>query len=424
MLRLYNTALLPLRAAAALYAAWASRDPARAVEWAERRARTLPSTPPGGLWIHAASVGEVAILRQIVRVLRVERERLPIATSCTTPAGRAGLSEASLADAAFFVPLDFAGMPGRILDALRPRALVLVETELWPNLLHEAAERGVEAVVVNARLAPERMARYRRLRALYAPLTMTLRVGAQSAADAARFAEIGVPDGRISVTGNVKYDLPVPATSGAELRARFGLGERPVVVAGSTGEGEEALVLDAFLATRKVVPSAYLVLAPRHVARAAEVLREAAARGVTLVRRSSVEEGGAPSGDGLLVDTLGELSGLYAMAGAAFVGGSLVPIGGHNVLEPAAAGVPVLFGPHTQHVAEPARALLSAGAALRVDDSRALGSAFTLLCGDRERARAMGAAGRAVVSRNGGALLRTVELVLEVAREARARSAP
>jgi 3-deoxy-D-manno-octulosonic-acid transferase len=356
-------------------------------------------------------------VRQIARGIRSLRPELPLSVSCTTPTGRTQLASPPEIDAAFYAPLDFRGLPGRVLDAVRPAALVLVETELWPNLLREAADRGVPVVVVNGRLAPERMSRYLRLRALYKPLLETLhRVGAQSREDARRFAEIGVPEGLLQVTGNVKYDLPRPASGPEELRKRFGLEPgRPVLAAGSTGPGEDALVLDAFVAVRSSYPDAFLLLAPRHADRVEEASRLARARNLSLLRVSSDPGRGAALADGLLVDTVGELASLYGLARASFVGGSLVPVGGHNVLEPAAAGSVVLFGPHTHHVEDAARGLESEGGAVRVGDAAHLAREWTALLGDPGRAGRTAAAAERVLRRNGGALDRSVRLVLAAA---------
>ncbi len=414
MLQLYNTLLLPLRVVVAPWAAWRRRDPSRAREWSERRARVLPRVPPGGLWLHGASVGEARILGSVARVLGDRRPRPPLSVSAYTRTGRRQLPGPPLVDAAFFLPLDFPGLPGRLLDAVRPRALVLVETELWPNLLWESSLRGVPVAVINARLSPRRMGRYRRLGRLYRPLLSGLAaVGAQSAEDGERFRELGVPAGRVTVTGNVKYDLAPPTVDREALRRRFALADdRPVLVAGSTAAGEDGPVLDAYAEARRVVPRAFLVLAPRHPERAPEVERLARERGLRLARLSSAAAGRAgESHDGLLVDTIGELAALYALGRVAFVGGSLVPVGGHNVLEPAALGVPVLFGPHTEHVREPAAALLDAGGALRVEDGSALARRFRELLEDGGARARIAAAAAAVLESNRGALARTVALI-------------
>jgi 3-deoxy-D-manno-octulosonic-acid transferase len=411
MLRLYNTALLPLRAAASIWAGLDRTGAERAREWRERRARLVPGMS-GGVWLHGASVGEARIVGSVARGLRARRPATPLAVSAVTRTGRGQLPEPPEVDAAFFAPLDFAGLPGRLLDALRPDALVLVETELWPNTIHEAHARGVAIGLINGRLSEHRMTRYRRWRGLYRPLLERIqRVGAQSEDDAERFRRLGLPGERLQVTGNVKYDLPPPAETPEAVRERLGLArERPVLVAGSTGDGEEEAVLDAAAAARRVFGNLFLVLAPRYPARADDVERLARARGFELTRWSTRGHGVGAT-DGLLVDTIGQLGALYTVARVAFVGGSLVPIGGHNLLEPAACGVPVLFGPHTDNVREPARALLDAGAGVQVPDGDALGRHVAELLGDDERRETMGRRAEEVVRRNRGALDRTLALV-------------
>lgn len=414
MLRLYNTLLLPLRPLAALWFLRHRGSPQRGAEAGERMARRVPAARRGGVWIHGSSVGEARIVSGLARAVRERRPERAIYVSAYTRTGWAQLPQSPLADASFFLPLDFRGFPGRILEALQPTLLVIVETELWPNLLHETQRSGTPVIVVNARLAPGRMSRYRRLAPLYRPLLERLcRVGAQSADDAARFLELGVPGKAVRITGNVKYDLPVPEVDEEALRREVGLEPgRPVFVAGSTGPGEEAPVLEAFAALRATHPRLFLILAPRHPERSAAVEQLARSRGHRTHRlsRGPVVPGAT---DLLLVDVMGRLGGLYKLGSAAFVGGSLVPIGGHNVLEPAAVGVPVFFGPHTSHFAEPAEALLRAGGARRVSDAAALARGVSeLLDNDGVRLKAARNATR-VVEENRGAMGRSVDLVLE-----------
>jgi 3-deoxy-D-manno-octulosonic-acid transferase len=238
------------------------------------------------------------------------------------------------------------------------------------------------------------------------------RIGAGSADDAERLLALGARAESVTVTGNLKYDLPVPVLDPLELRRRFGLDpSRPVLVAGSTGEGEDAPVLDAFQAVQQEGSQAFLVLAPRHPERADRAAELARARGLRTHVLSGGNDAAAGATDVLVVDGVGELARLYGMATVAFVGGSLVPVGGHNVLEPAAAGVPVLFGPHTAHVEEPAQALLEAGAARRVADWQALASTWKALGRDRAARQAMVEAARRVLDQNRGALARTTELL-------------
>lgn len=411
MLRLYNTALLPLRAAARLWAAL-QRDPRKRAEWAERCTLRLPEVDPGGVWIHGASVGEARIVASLARAIRNRRAALPLAVSAYTPTGRSQLPEPPAVDTAFYAPLDFPAFAARILAALRPAAMVLVETELWPNLLDQARLAGVPVVVLNGRLSSRRMARYRRLSPLYRPLIERVScLGVQSAEDAERFLELGAPASATSVTGNVKYDLAPPAADAGELRRELHLAPgRPVLVAGSTAPDEEPQVLIAFRQARQACANLLLVLAPRHPARNDEVQRCVRDSGLRSARLS-----GRPSTDDLdvlLVDTLGELPALYQLATVAFVGGSLVPIGGHNVLEPAAVGVPVLYGPHTENVREPVAALERAGGGMLVRGAAELGSILEQLLQDDERRTAMARNAAEVVQANRGALERSVELLM------------
>jgi 3-deoxy-D-manno-octulosonic-acid transferase len=260
------------------------------------------------------------------------------------------------------------------------------------------------------------MGRYRRLRGLYGRLLLSFdRIGAQSKDDAERFIELGARRDVVVVTGNIKFDLPEPTTDTPGLRRRFGIdADRPVVAAGSTGPGEEEIVLRTYSTLRARLPRTFLVLAPRHVERVREVLGVASSMKIGLHRLSSRSDAEAGGADGLLVDTLGELVSLYPMADAAFVGGSLVPVGGHNLLEPAAAGVPVVFGPHVHHVAEMAQTLLRAGAAVQVSDGAGLESAWYRILTDRAARTSMIVAARETVLANRGALARTADLVEEL----------
>jgi 3-deoxy-D-manno-octulosonic-acid transferase len=414
MRRIYNTLLLPLRTLAFAWGGLQLPGPRRA-EWGERLARRLPApSRRGGVWLHAASVGEARIAGELARGLGRRRPGLARHVSAYTRTGRRELPLPPAVDSAFFAPLDFAGLPGRVLQALAPSLLVLVETELWPNLLHEARRASVGAVVINGRLSPQRMKTYRRLAALYRPALRALdAVGAQSAADAARFRELGVDARLIRVTGNVKYDLPSAAADPAAVRVEHGLPKDALLfVAGSTARGEDAAVLQAFASARAAFPGLVLVLAPRHPERSEEVER-LAREADFCVRRLSSRSADAAAADVVLVDSIGPLRRLYAAASVSFVGGSLVPAGGHNVMEPLAAGSPVLYGPHTESVAEPAAELERRGGALRVRDAAQLGETLAALLADPERASAVTARGREVLLENRGALERTLDLLLE-----------
>ncbi|HET8946914.1 MAG TPA: glycosyltransferase N-terminal domain-containing protein [Candidatus Polarisedimenticolia bacterium] len=409
-----------------------------AVPWRERlgRAPQLSSLPPGALWVHAVSFGEVRLAHAVIAALRA-RLPLPVVLTTTTGTGRA-LAERwrrerspGAADAVAAPPLDLPGPIGRFLDAARPRALVLVETELWPNLLRLAPARGVPVVVVNGRVSPRGFARLQRARSLFAPGMAAIHlVAAQSEEDAARFVVLGVPAERVKTTGNIKFDLPVPEAAGDPVRRRLALGDGATVfVAGSTARAEAKPVAEAFAALRAASPGAILVIAPRHpedVAPARRLLERPGwrvrlwsafegsgdpARAVSaedLARRAS---GADPAYDVVVVDTMGVLPSLYACATVAFVGGSLVTRGGQNLLEPAAAGVPVLFGPHVDTVRFAAEALLASGGGFQVADGAALAAEVLRLAGDAGARSAAGARARDTVKRNRGALDWTVALV-------------
>jgi 3-deoxy-D-manno-octulosonic-acid transferase len=421
MLSLYNTLLIPPRPIAAMWELLSRRSPTRLREASERMARRPPPVDPGGLWIHGSSVGEARIVASVAKEVRRLYPGLPLAASAFTRTGRAQLPRPPEIDAAFFLPFDFSGFPARVLRKLRPAMVAIVETELWPNLIHEARGEGVPTVIINGRISPKRVRRYHLLSALYAPLLKTITaIGAQSEDDARRFAELGASPSAIEVTGNIKYDLAVPERNAEELRARHGIPAGiPVLVAGSTGPGEEALVLEAFEAARATEPRLHLILAPRHPERADEVERLIRERRLQVSRLSRGLQDAGTDSDVLLVDTVGQLGELYQLGTAAFVGGSLVPVGGHNVLEPAAVGVPVLFGPHTEHFAEPAAALEDNGGGRRVKNAAELGRAVEELLGNEEERMRMSNSAQLVISRNRGAVDRTVAIIESVLQNTR-----
>ncbi|MBI5835812.1 MAG: 3-deoxy-D-manno-octulosonic acid transferase [Candidatus Eisenbacteria bacterium] len=360
------------------------------------RAGLAAPEPRGALWAHAASVGELGGVEVFLGALHSRAPGLPARITCHT---RTGLARARAGGrVAEPAPLDAAFAVGRRLARTRPAALAVFETELWPALLGECAVR-VPVSWVNGRISERAFPRHRALRSLLAPSLARVRAFAvQGPADAERFVALGAPAERVRVTGNLKHDRPPPPRiSGADLGLA---GDGPVVVFGSLRDGEEAAVLDALAVARRAEPALAAVLAPRHprvAERLAGLLRE---RGVDFGRRSA----GASGVRTLLLDTLGELAGAYTAGQVAFVGGSLVPLGGHDVMEPARAGVPVLFGPHTGHCDVECRALLDSGGALRVPDGAALGRAMAeLLAAPAERARMAAAAAAAAAAERGSA---------------------
>jgi len=388
----------------------------RRPRFADRMARSLPELESGGVWVHAVSVGEVELTRRLLRELAVRRPELPVLLTATTASGldlarrTAGGSVQVLP-----CPLDLPGPVGRVLAAAEPRLVVLVETELWPELLHQAGRRGAAVAVVNGRLSDASAARYRRVRGLLAPLLEPLTlVLVRGRADADRFAGIGVPGERIKVAGNVKYDLEPDPTKleWAGRLAELAAG-RPVVVAGSTMEGEEAMVLEAAAGAARRSGPPFLVLAPRHPERFDAVARLLEERGLAIARRSALDDAPARC-DALLLDSIGELARVFHHAALAFIGGSLVATGGHNPLEPAVWAVPVLSGPHVFNFREVYNELVAAGGAQLVADVAGLEAALGDWLASPAAARQAGMAGRAVIEANRGATARTVDALLSL----------
>ncbi len=363
------------------------------------------------LWVHAVSLGEMTAAAPLVRALRARYPQIPLVLTTATPTGRAR-ARSLFGDTVEvrFLPYDTPGAVARFLDRIRPRLAVIMETELWPNLFGECERRGLPLVLASARLSASSVSSYRRFGGLFRDIFSAISlIAAQTAEDAQRFVEIGAQSARTGVVGNIKFDLELGegvALRGGALRAAFG-GDRPTWIAGSTHAGEEEQVLAAHAA---LAGNPLLLLVPRHPQRFEEVAALLSRNGVRFARRSG---GSVADGDiqVILVDTVGELAALYAAADAAFVGGSLVPIGGHNLLEPAALGIPVLTGPYYANSRDIARLLISRGAALQVADSAELAAALGRLLPDAPERRRMGAIGRHIVETNRGSVARLIELI-------------
>jgi 3-deoxy-D-manno-octulosonic-acid transferase len=320
------------------------------------------------------------------------------------------------ADACMYFPLDYPWIVYHVIARLQPRLFLMVETEIWPNFLRELARQEIPAVLVNGRISPRSFRGYRRLRPfMHRVLQSISTFGMQTKLDAERITGIGAEPSRVHITGNIKYDLALEPLSSAEeqtLRADLGIGEAPVFMAGSTHRGEEEIVIEAYLQARAQVSTLRLLLAPRHLDRLDEI--DALLRKYQLTaRRRSLGRLPSPGTDAsvLLLDTIGELAKVYAVGTVVFVGGSFVPIGGHNVLEPAAHRKPILFGPHMHNFHEIAAALLEADGALQVPTPGGLGENISALLQQSERCQALGEAAYQVLRDNQGAIARTVELI-------------
>lgn len=369
------------------------------------------------IWIHAVSVGEVLTARPLARELRARYPQLRIFLSTTTVTGQAvARRSAQDVDAVFYFPFDLGLFVRRTLDLVRPRLFVMLETEIWPSLLRECRDRGVKTAIVNGRLSERSYPRYRLARSFMRGVLNDIdRFCVQSEEAARRFIDLGASPDRVTVTGNLKFDSLewLPATSQPRPRDRvlryFRLApSRPVIVAGSTMKGEETLVLAAFRRVRTAVPHALLILAPRHLERAGDVLQQCRDEGFKTLRRSDLPIDSEPRADIVVLDTLGELATVYQLATVAFVGGSLVPTGGHNILEPAVYGKPIVFGPHMSNFAEIAADFTANAAGVQVGNDRELSDVMLTLMTDPVRRARLGAAARALVEANRGAKDRTL----------------
>jgi 3-deoxy-D-manno-octulosonic-acid transferase len=360
------------------------------------------------IWIHAVSVGETRAAEPLIRALQREHPDGQILLTHMTPTG-SRTAETLFGQSVLrcFLPYDYPPAVARFLDHFKPQVGVLMETEIWPNLIHACRSRGVPLYLVNARLSSRSLARYRRVSWLIGDSLRELAViGAQTRDDGERFAALGA---EYVVTGNVKFDIdppPLQIAQGAAWRARYG--SRPIVLAASTRDGEETMLLDAW--EELDMPSALLVLVPRHPHRFEEVAALLSRRRLRYQRRSE-DSAPAPDTQIMLGDSMGEMFAYYASCDVAFVGGSLLPYGGQNLIEGCAAGKPVVFGPHMYNFSEAAELAVSEGAAIRVADPHDLARVLRVLLPDRTMSERMGAAALAFSRAHRGATERTLDLI-------------
>ena len=374
------------------------------------------------IWIHAVSVGEALTARALIPDLRQRYPGLRIFVSTTTLSGQQiARTRLQDVDAVFFFPFDLPPFVNRTLRLVRPKLFIMMETEIWPNLLRACRRQGVKTLLVNGRISSRSYPRYRMARGFFRSVLADVdRFCMQSEESARRIVEIGAAPARVVVTGSLKFeslDLQAAVPGRGEGRVlrffRIAAG-RPVLIAGSTMKGEEPLVLRAFAAVRREWPNALLILAPRKPERFSEAESLAQGEGMSVVRRTSLEIDAEPKADVVVLDSIGELAPLFQVATIVFIGGSLVDHGGHNILEPAAHGKPIVFGPHMQNFAEIAEAFVSNQAAVQVRGVGELADVCIRLVGDPvERAR-LGAAARAMVEANRGAKPRTFDAIAEL----------
>jgi 3-deoxy-D-manno-octulosonic-acid transferase len=382
--------------------------------WPERFGSIEPALGERVIWIHAVSVGEVLATEPVVQALVEQYPEHSILLTTVTPTGSARVTALfGNVVAHVYAPYDLPAAVSKFLDRVRPQLAIVMETELWPNLFHACQQRSVPLLLVNARLSEKSVAGYQRVRSLASQtLSAVTEIAAQSELDAGRFRSLGVDERRIKVTGNMKFEQRIPPSllERAEvLRRDWGVG-RAVWVAGSTHEGEDEQLLDVFRQLRQQFMDCLLVLVPRHPERFETVTELCRHRGYNTVLRS---EGVSctPDTEVFIGDSMGELPLFYAASDVAFVGGSLVRHGGHNLLEPAALGVPVVTGPHVFNFVEICELLLQAGACEKVDDTTGLLRTVSLWLEDANERHRVGQRGRQVVEKNRGALQSVLAMI-------------
>jgi 3-deoxy-D-manno-octulosonic-acid transferase len=379
------------------------------------------------IWVHAVSVGEFLAARRLIDALLREFPASRVVVSTTTLTGNRlarGQSQTGPSNV-FYFPFDWLFTVRRALDCIKPRAVIVIETELWPNFLRECRRRGVVTALVNGRISERSFGRYRRVRGFITGVLNNITVMImQSAADSARALDLGAEQGKVRFCGNLKYDLELfeksPAAAGGFARALDSFGH--LIVAGSTAPGEEAILLSALRAVRQKdgLQDATLLIAPRHPERFDEVASLVERSGFKLLRRSHA---GAESicgnqVDVVLLDSIGELACVYSQAGVVFVGGSLVPHGGHNVIEPAASARAIVVGPHTSNFRQIISEFLNAGALIQItegeESATALAGVLSRLLIDREAARAMGERALALLKDSRGATDCSIRIIKQV----------
>jgi len=373
------------------------------------------------IWVHAVSVGEVLSARPLISELRACYPKLRLFLSTTTLTGQQ-LARRSVpdVDAVFYFPFDWTITARRTLNVVKPRLFVMTETEIWPNLLRECRRRGVRTLMVNGRISYRSFPRYRLIRPFMKRVLADIdRFCVQGEETSRRLIELDADPARIIVTGSLKFDSlessPTPGRGRERVLRFFRVPPtRPVIIAGSTLKGEEEPVIRAFNRVRASGVNALLVIAARHPERFDEVERLCRHEGLTVVRRTELAIDADPRADAVVLDTIGELAQLYQIATVVFVGGSLVPAGGHNILEPALYGKPVVFGPHMQNFGDIAETFLSNGAAIQIRTAGELQETMLSLIGDPVRRARVGAAARALVESNRGARDRTLAVIRDL----------
>ncbi|MEM9171461.1 MAG: lipid IV(A) 3-deoxy-D-manno-octulosonic acid transferase [Pseudomonadota bacterium] len=386
---LYNLLVLVGLPFVVLYWLWrALADAAYRPQWSQRFGLHYPSISYDRprVWLHAVSVGEVQAAAPLVRALRSRLPDAQVLITTVTPTGRdrVRLLFGDSVETAY-VPYDLLGSVSRFYNHVRPNLAIIIETELWPNLFHVAGQKRIPLILASARISPRSMPRYKTLVSLFRDaLSNGIIIAAQSEADRRRFVELGAPESRTFVSGNIKFDVeydPGHAIAGHQFRSDMQLLDRPVWVAASTHQGEEEVVLDAHRRILNDFPDALLILVPRHPGRFDEAAQLLERSGLEFQRRTQAQALAAKI-KVLLGDTMGEVPMFYGASDVAFVGGSIVKVGGHNLLEPAALSLPIVTGPHLFNAQDIATMFIDSGAAIIADDANAVSAAVRSLLND------------------------------------------
>ncbi|HEY3490845.1 MAG TPA: 3-deoxy-D-manno-octulosonic acid transferase [Candidatus Deferrimicrobiaceae bacterium] len=425
----YNLALvIALLGGFVLWLPWMLAARKRRANFLARLGFGIPPVPhPEGartFWIHSVSVGETLAAAPFIRSIKNTLPDAGITISTVTLTGQetARKTVGESASAIIYFPFDLPFVCGRFLERVRPDAVIILETEIWPNFLAECASRGIPVAILNGRISERSYAGYKKAGWLFRRVLSNISfIGAQTPEDASRYSELrGRSDG-VAATGNMKYDMAVPEISPALFRIMSAVrqGGGKWLVAGSTHEGEEAPILNAVRDLGREFPDLRLLLAPRHPERFDRVERLCESIGMPYVRKTACMDGAFPeTARVLILDTVGELSGAYALADVAFVGGSLVPVGGHNILEPACFGVPVMVGPHMDNFREMARQFTRLEAVDVVESAGAFGEVLRGLLIDKERATGMGKRGQDLLAASRGGTERNIRKIIEMAGSA------
>lgn len=423
MIRLvYNLILILILPGVVAYHYYRSKSRGRRTAFRERfgfiaEEDLAPVRDERVVWVHAVSVGETIAAFPLLKGLKARFPGHRLVLTNVTETGRSVALKSGLADLCLYLPFDYRFAVDAALVKVRPELIILMETELWPNFIAAAARKGIPLLLANGRISDRSYGRYLRLSWFFRPILEEISaLCMQSAEDASRITAIGAARQTVHVTGNLKFDVPLADSTPervAELKAAYGIpGGAFVFTAASTHPGEEEAALDAYRGLLSGSGAYFLILAPRHPERAAVVAELLAQRGLRYLLRSQLAGAGHALGPGevLLLDTVGELAGLYGVSDLVFMGGSLVPVGGHNPLEPASCGVPVLFGPHMENFRETAALFIASGAGERVPDGAGLVAAVALLAGSQAKRLEMGRCGYRLLQENSGATSRHLDI--------------